>query len=226
MWRGLGNHPQGPATIPCQLAVRRPNGVCEVARRIVMYFSLITPTPGMERDAAWQWAKGPYADHQWLWQFFKAEPGTSRDFLFRRRDGEIHAPGFYVVSSRQPMSIGDAWQVQSRHYGPQLSVGQRLAFTLRANPIISIGENGKSRRNDVVMHEKKRLLRERGFSRWSEWSELDPAKPVLYELVQQTCSGWLEKRAEQCGFRLVENENGTRNVRVDGYQQYRAGKKD
>lgn len=190
-----------------------------------MYFSLITPTPGKERDAAFQWAQGPYADHQWLWRFFKAEPGTPRDFLFRRRDGENSMPGFYVVSSRQLSPAGDAWQVQSKSYEPQLHAGQRFAFSLRANPVISIADNGKSRRNDVVMHEKKKLLRERGYRRWSDWPESDPDKPLLYELVQQTCSAWLERRAEQCGFQMVKNAAGKPHVRVDGYQQHRGLRK-
>ncbi len=198
-----------------------------------MYFSLITPSPGAEREAAMQWAKGPYGDHQWLWQFLKAEPGTERDFLFRRRDGEGHMPGFYVVSARKPQSFSDAWQVQSRDYDPQLREGQYLTFELKANPVVAHKVNGISRRADVVMHEKKRLLTARGLKRWSAWLDTDEAKPALYELVQAKCLDWLERRAEQSGFRLLTRElhdhkhgiHVEKSVRIDGYTQHQNTRK-
>jgi len=198
-----------------------------------MYFSLITPAPGAERESAMQWAKSPYGDHQWLWQFLAAEPGTPRDFIFRRRDGENNMPGFYVVSARKPQSFSDAWQVQSRDYDPQLQEGQRLAFELRANPVVTHTVKGKSRRDDVVMQEKKRLLAERGLLRWADWSVVDESKPALYELVQARCLDWLERRADQAGFlvptRELHDEQGVcivKSVRVDGYAQHRAESKD
>jgi CRISPR system Cascade subunit CasE len=198
-----------------------------------MYFSLITPTSGAEREAAMQWAKSPYGDHQWLWRFLAAEPGTARDFLFRRRDGENNIPGFYVVSVRKPQSFSYAWQVQSRDYDPQLQEGQRLAFELRANPVVTHTVNGKSRRDDVVMQEKKRLLAERGLLRWADWPDEDESKPVLYELVQAKCLDWLEQRAEQAGFRVLTRElydedavRIVKAVRADGYGQHRAERKN
>ena len=221
-----------------------------------MYFSLITPTPGAEREAAMQWAQSPYGDHQWLWRFLAAEPGTARDFLFRRRDGEGSMPGFYVVSARMPQSFSDAWQVQSRDYDPQLQEGQRLGFELRANPVKQLKverspeqlkvfmerrrkeglpEKETKRRvyADVVMHEKMRLLAARGFKRWAEWPNTDETKPALYELVQECCLHWLECRAEKAGFRVLSRElheeDGDRlikSVRVDGYAQHRAERKD
>ena len=198
-----------------------------------MYFSLITPAPGAEREAAMQWAKSPYGDHQWLWRFLAAEPGTPRDFLFRRRDGENSMPGFYVVSARKPQSFSDAWQVQSRGYDPQLQEGQHLAFELRANPIVTHTVNGKSRRDDVVMQEKKRLLAERGLLRWADWPDVDESKPALYELVQAKCLDWLERRADAAGFRVLSrelhDEQGVRVVKavcVDGYAQHRAEQKN
>lgn len=198
-----------------------------------MYFSLITPTPGAEREAAMQWAKNPYGDHQWLWKFLTAEPGTERGFLFRRRDGEGSMPGFYVVSSRKPRSFSEAWQVRCQDYDPQLREGQRLSFELRANPVVTHAVNGKSRRDDVVMNEKKRLLAEHGFKCWADWPDKDEAKPALYELVQQSCLPWLERRAEQAGFRLptreLPDDDGVRlikDIRADGYAQHRSGHKD
>lgn len=74
-----------------------------------MYFSLITPAEGRERDAAHEWARGGYEEHQWLWRFLPAPAGSARDFLFRRRDGESGLR-CYVVSKREPVAPSAAEQ--------------------------------------------------------------------------------------------------------------------
>jgi CRISPR system Cascade subunit CasE len=190
-----------------------------------MYFSLITPTPGREREAAHEWVSGAYAEHQWLWRFFPSVDGSPRDFLFRRRDLDDF-PRFYVVSKRPPQAHGGAWRLHTRDYAPMLAVGVPLSFELRANPVIARSTDGKGKRHDVVMDRKLHLLRARGLSRWEDWKDdrvsedgqLDP-KPALYELVQSTCTEWLKKRSENCGFALDES-----SLVVDAYQQHR-GKK-
>ena len=90
--------------------------------------------------------------------------------------------------------------------------------------------NGKSRRDDVVMQEKKRLLAERRLSRWADWPNVDKTKPTPYELVQARCLDWLERRAEQAGFRVLTRElhddehsvHVEKSVRVDGYTKHQA----
>lgn len=183
-----------------------------------MYFSLITPTEGRERDAAHEWASGPYVEHQWLWRLFPAPEGTPRDFLFRRRDlGEI--PRFYVVSKRPPLTQSTAWNIQTRDYAPALEVGTRLRFDLRANPVVTPhAHDGKRGRHDVVMQEKKRLLKERGLARWEDWQDDD--KPALYALVREACGAWLRSRASRLGFEVDEEI-----LAVDGYQRH-SEKKD
>ncbi|MDQ3564342.1 MAG: type I-E CRISPR-associated protein Cas6/Cse3/CasE [Pseudomonadota bacterium] len=180
-----------------------------------MYFSLIKPKEGRERDAAHEWARGPYAEHQWLWQFFPAPEGTRRDFLFRRWDIE-GMPKFYVVSKRPPKLLSNAWNVQTHDYAPKLEAGARLGFDLRANPVVAHSGEGKHARHDVVMQEKKRLLQERGLSRWKEWEDDD--RPALYTLVHRTCGAWLRARASRLGFQLDEA-----SLAVDGYQQHKEG---
>jgi CRISPR system Cascade subunit CasE len=177
-----------------------------------MYFSLITPAPGREREAAHEWADGPYSEHQWLWRFFPAPDGTSRDFLFRRQDvGGF--PRFYVVSSRPPQSQGLAWHIQATDYAPRLQTGQWLRFDLRANPVVTRSQDGKSGRHDVVMDEKRRLLQERGLAHWKEWQGGD--KPPLHDLVQKSCLEWLQSRASRLGFEIDEQ-----SLIVDRYQRH------
>ena len=179
-----------------------------------MYFSLITPTPGQERDAAHEWTRGAYLEHQWLWRFLPAPPGTPRSFLFRRRDVD-GLPRFYVVSDREPISPSPHWQVQSKTYAPVLEVGDSLAFELRANPVVTTrNAAGKAARHDVVMQEKTRLLKERQLTRWADWST--PDRTPLPELVRRTCGRWLKARCERLGVAL-----DIEALSVEGYEQHR-----
>jgi len=181
-----------------------------------MYFSLITPAEGRERNAAHEWASGPYVEHQWLWRLFPAPEGTRRDFLFRRQDlGDM--PRFYVVSKRPPLAQDSAWNIRTRDYAPVLKAGSRLRFDLRANPVVTPhAHDGKRVRHDVVMQEKKRMLRERGLARWQDWQDDD--KPALYTLVRSACGSWLCSRALRLGFEVDEP-----SLAVHSYRQHSQG---
>src|SRR5574340_1749501 len=103
------------------------------------------------------WSVGAYEQHQWLWRFLPAPPGSPRRFLFRRHDVD-GMPRFYVVSAAEPSSPTPSWVVHSKPYAPRLTEGDELQFDLRANPVVTIrGADGRARRHDVVMQEKKRL---------------------------------------------------------------------
>ena len=183
-----------------------------------MYFSLITPAGGLERAALHQRLDGPYADHQWLWRWFPALAGAPRDFLFRRHDAE-GVPGFYVVSGRPPAEHGGDWQARTREYAPLLAVGERLQFELRANPTVRHGRDGKSKRHDVVMEAKRKLLAERGLKRWADWSGANDAqsdsRPALYDIVQQSCRAWLARKGEARGFAIDAD-----SLVVEAYEQH------
>ena len=179
-----------------------------------MYFSLISPSPGHERAAAHEWALGAYEQHQWLWRFLPAPPGSPRQFLFRRHDAE-GMPRFYVVSAGRPQSPSAHWQVISKTYDPQLGEGDALQFELRANPVVTLrSSDGRAARHDVVMQEKTRLLREHGLTHWAEWRS--PERPALSDLVQRCGVAWLQARAELLG--VVFEVDG---LRADGYAQHR-----
>lgn len=178
-----------------------------------MHFSLIQATEGRERAAVHQRTDGPYADHQWLWRWFPAELGTPRDFLFRRQD-IAGLPRFYVVSHRAPLaSLGD-WHSRTCDYAPILEVGQRLQFELRANPTVRHGRDGKSKRHDVVMEAKRRLLLERGLAHWADLT--GDNRPALQALIHQRCGHWLQRRGENCGFALDLD-----GLVVESYLQHR-----
>lgn len=179
-----------------------------------MFFSLITPTPGHERNAAHEWTGGAYLEHQWLWRFLPAPPETARQFIFRRRDVD-GLPRFYVVSEHQPIAPSAHWQVQSKSYTPELVADDWLAFDLRANPVVTTrNDAGKSARHDVVMREKTRLLQARTLARWSDWTASD--RPAMPDLVRQTCGQWLQARCERLGIAVDEA-----SLRTEGYEQHR-----
>ena len=180
-----------------------------------LYFSHITPADGQLRAALHQRLDGPYADHQWLWRWLPAAAGSVRDFIFRRHDAD-GVPGFYVVSSRPPAQrLGD-WHARTRDYAPQLSVGERLTFELRANPTVRHGRDGKSKRHDVVMEAKRQLLAEHGLQRWADVAgESSMVRPALYDLVQQRCGSWLARQGERCGFAIDADA-----LRIEAYQQH------
>ena len=124
-------------------------------------------------------------------------------------------PRFYVVSDREPIAPSPHWQVQSKPYAPDLEAGNTLAFELRANPVVTTrNASGKPARHDVVMQEKNRLTKQRNLTRWSDWST--PDRPALPELIQSTCSAWLQSRCQRLGVAL-----DPATLRVEGYEQQR-----
>jgi CRISPR system Cascade subunit CasE len=163
---------------------------------------------------------GVYSDHQCLWNFFPASDGNARDFLFRRFEpqGGRQQALYYCVSDRPAMASHPAWRVACREYAPRVDRGDRLLFDLRVNPTQSHKRDGKSRRDDVVMHAKKRILAERGVNRWADLPQGD--RPSLYELADQAVRSWLGEEvpagfAARHGFRVLND------LRVDAYRQHR-----
>ena len=90
---------------------------------------------------------GPYAIHQWLWQLFPNQ--EKRCFLFREeRIGKGYQ--YYLLSEIAPLTNHELFLVETKPYQPKLTVGMKLIFSLRANPVVF--KNGK--RSDVMMNAK------------------------------------------------------------------------
>ncbi len=166
-----------------------------------------------------------YELHRLLWRIFPELPENApRDFLFRK-DENKGFPVFYVQSPTEPNPLAGILAVESKEFNPQLKAGDKLRFTLRANPVAQITKARtteeqellrtdrqkkglrdketvpmKRIRHDVVMQLKKTLLDEAG-----QYSQAE-----LEQLAGET---WLEKKAENNGFKLL-------SVIADGYQQH------
>lgn len=103
--------------------------------------------------------KRPAHAHRVLWLLFQDVPDAERDFLWRDEgDGR-----FMLLSHRSPTDPKSLFDIQTKTFVPALSVGDRLAFVLRANPVIRLDQdetrttaNGrvtpKRKKVDVVMH--------------------------------------------------------------------------
>lgn len=150
---------------------------------------------------------GGYRIHQRVWDLFGDRDAKSRDFVYRvEDDGGL---GIYLVSGRKPINDEGLWEIRTKPYEPRIRAGERLAFSLRANPVRTkkTGENGKHARHDVIMDAK---LRRRAEGIPGQESS------AIADLVQDQGVAWLQSRAGRYGFELNGNP-----VRVDGYRQHR-----
>lgn len=152
-----------------------------------------------------------YRIHQYLWELFPETPKGERPFLYRQ-EVERALPFFYVLSKIPPMDIKGHWNIESREFNPALKEGDRLAFSLRANPIVTKkDEHGKARRHDVVM-EAKTQLRKIGIPKES-W-------PSQATLEWDASVKWLTTRSSKGGFKIDPN-----GIEVFGYRQLRMEKR-
>ncbi|EAN1665470.1 TPA: type I-E CRISPR-associated protein Cas6/Cse3/CasE [Salmonella enterica] len=135
--------------------------------------------------------RGEYVMHQWLWELFPG--GKERQFLYRREELQ-GAFRFFVLSQERPAESA-IFDVQCRPFAPELSVGQILRFTLRANPTIC--KAGK--RHDLLMEAKRQV-------------KTQPDSRDIWTYQQQAALEWLSRQGEQNGFSL-------REASVDAYQQ-------
>lgn len=148
-----------------------------------------------------------YKIHSMVWSMFAEDPDKKRDFLFRQeeRDGQ---PLFYIVSKGKPEDQNGLWDIESKEYNPYLYSGQKLIFSLRANPIVAKrDDNGRQHRHDIVMDAKTKMK-----------SELAHENKItnFFEIAQREGVNWLRKRGGFNGFEVCENQ-----VVASGYKTNR-----
>ncbi len=144
--------------------------------------------------------------HHLVWSLFADAPDRRRDFLWR----EMERGAFLVLSARRPVDHHALFDIDApKPFAPVLEAGDRLQFSLRANPVVRRYDprRGRSVKHDVVMdalrshpgggraEHRLAFMRERGFA-------------------------WLERQAERAGFTIRPD-----GMRVDGYEQHRAARK-
>ncbi|MDQ1253808.1 MAG: system Cascade subunit CasE [Euryarchaeota archaeon] len=138
-----------------------------------------------------------YRIHRAIWLLFAKDPDKKRDFLYRQ-DEKGGFPSFYIVSEHAPEKNSDLWSIESKKYTPSLFPGQKLVFSLRANPIVTRwDDNGKHQRHDVVMDAKTRMEKE-GIP--------ENRRPQVTDIVQKEGVEWLKKKGEINGFEVSEGQ--------------------
>jgi CRISPR system Cascade subunit CasE len=143
-------------------------------------------------------ATGPRAaaSHRLVWALFADGQERRRDFLWREE-----APGrFMALSARPPANLDDLFDLDSQEFAPVLAPGDRLGFTLRANPVIarSVAAGQRGKRHDVVMDALYRV-------------PTGERAPMRTEAVLTAGRAWLARQGAAHGFRPDEE------VAVDGY---------
>jgi CRISPR system Cascade subunit CasE len=133
--------------------------------------------------------------HKLLWTLFSDGPERERDFLWREAK-----PGlYYILSARPPQDRHNLFKLDpAKLFAPTLIAGDRLAFSLRANPTVARkGTDKRGRRSDVVMDAIKPAPKD----------ERAEKRTIA---IQQAGEEWLRRQGERHGFEIE-------TVRVDRY---------
>jgi hypothetical protein len=79
---------------------------------------------------------GPQAGiaHRLVWTAFADDPDRRRDFLWRQDEKSR----WFVLSEREPHDVHGFFDVETKPFEPCLAAGNRLAFALRANAVVTI----------------------------------------------------------------------------------------
>ena len=193
-----------------------------------MYFSKVTVANALELSTLLANFKNQdsYVIHQLLWQLFpgyteswtqqpsKVKESLQRPFLYREETNPQGFPEFYVLSENPPDTQGTPFNCQPKRYEPKLSVGDRLAFKLRVNPVITqVDEKGTRKRHDVLMHAKHKVSAE-GLSP----ERLTAEKKLAAE---QAAQAWIShpKRLAEWGIQLESQPE------IESYTQHRLARK-
>ncbi|MCY4644774.1 MAG: type I-E CRISPR-associated protein Cas6/Cse3/CasE, partial [Bacteriovoracales bacterium] len=185
----------------------------------VMYLSRVSFSQSLAtRDFLKYLSQNKYSEHQALWELFDFDPRAKRDFLFHKIE-KRRKPKYYVLSKRPPLSGKKLWHIDGpKKYDPCIREGQVLSFVLRINPVVTVQENkrekknAKSKRVDILTYKKMQM----------NYRELPFEKKIPpQQLIQEGCLEWLEKRSENNGFIFKKNE-----VIIGGYQKNRAWSKN
>jgi len=143
------------------------------------------------------------AGHHLVWSLFADDPDRRRDFLWRET-----APGtFLILSARPPEDRHALFQIDPpKPFAPALSDGDRLRFSLRANPVVRkrpTPDAPHSTKHDVVMAALRDL---------PAGSRARPRDAA----IRDEGFAWLDRQGTKAGFSVTQDEVG-----IDGYRQHR-----
>ena len=140
-----------------------------------------------------------------MWSLFADAPDRRRDFLWR----EMEHGTFLILSARKPLDGHGLFDIdEPKPFAPALEPGDRLRFSLRANPVVRRRESThlRSAKHDVVMDAlRARPSGDRAVYRRSA--------------IREQGFLWLQRQGNRAGFEVRIDD-----VHVEGYQQHRLGR--
>jgi len=161
--------------------------------------------------------KSDSSSHSLIWSLFAKDKNQGRDFLYREADDGW----YYILSSRKPENTNNLFHLdEPKEFSPALHEGERLRFSLRANPVIRrrIPGTRKSRKVDIVMDALHKL------------PDKTDRKDKRHAFIWEKGKTWLTGQGEKHGF-VLEPVHGEdqRNPKITRYRQnkiYKKGEKN
>ena len=147
--------------------------------------------------------------HHLVWSLFADRPDRRRDFLWREME-QPELGTFLILSARKPVDCHSLFCIdEPKLFAPAIVAGDRLRFSLRANPVICRFDpsRGRSVKHDVVMNALRAY-------------PVDKRTEYRFTVMREQGFAWLERQAAKSGFAIQQNE-----VQIDGYQQNRIPRK-
>ena len=140
--------------------------------------------------------------HHLVWSLFADGADRQRDFLWRETGEGV----FLILSARLPEDRHGLFEIDDpKPFTPALESGDRLGFSLRANPVVRRRHPSRRRsvKHDVVMDALRSHAKgERAVQR--------------FETIREQGFAWLDRQGTKAGFRI-----DSADVAVDGYDQHR-----
>ena len=143
--------------------------------------------------------------HNLMWSLFCDTPERTRDFLWRESARGV----YYVLSSRPPVDRHALFDLaEPKEFAPALAEGDRLRFSLRANPVVRRLVSGKkhSTKHDVVFDALRK-------------QETEKRAAHRHAVIQEQGFEWLARQGRGAGFAVEQREIG-----IDGYAQHQIGR--
>ena len=142
-------------------------------------------------------------DRRLVWSLFADRPDRRRDFLWRRMEDGT----FLVLSARRPEDRHGLFEIdEPKAFAPALVSGDRLRFSLRANPTMRKAKEPGQRhapRHDVVMDALHPLP--------------DGARAEgRMAAIRDKGFNWLARQGSKAGFEIQED-----GLLCEGYRQHR-----
>jgi CRISPR system Cascade subunit CasE len=130
------------------------------------------------------------AEHRLVWSLFADTPDRRRDFLWRAQDSGT----FYTLSARPPHDSAGLFVLdEPKVFEPALAAGDRLAFMLRANPVLtkSAGSGRRGKRQGVVTA---------ALAKVPQQGRAEHRR----DTIVASATSWLSAQGERHGFALLE----------------------